>query len=109
MRITKEEILEISNTLISLKNEHETNIARSRNIMNGMLETWQSETVIAFDECLLSMTSTFNRYSQLLEDFSSTIIRMTNNSFNNDSQYANEVLVRLKIHHNSTSEPKEED
>lgn len=88
--------LNCANRLQSIKAEHEGNIAKMKALMLELDAVWKGDSETAYNECFMSMTSTFNKYSQLLEDYSATLTRVTNNTFNNDSQHASEIYASFK-------------
>ena len=95
--MSKEEALAASAKLISIKNEHEANISKMMSLMKELKAGWQADSEVAYEECFSSMTTAFNKYSQLLEDYSSTLKRVTLETFNNDSNYANQIYNNFKI------------
>lgn len=89
--------LNCASRLQSIKAEHEGNIAKMKALLAELNSVWKGDSEVAYDECFTSMTSTFNKYSQLLEDYSTTLTRVTNNTFNNDSQHASEIMSQFKV------------
>lgn len=51
------------------KGQHDEVIARLRNLVNGLNETWKGEAQAAFVANFESMRNTFNNFSNMLEDY----------------------------------------
>jgi WXG100 family type VII secretion target len=93
----KEQALNAANQLLTIQQEHEANVTKMKNLMNHLKEGWIADSAIAYEECFTSMTSTFNKYSQLLQDYSSALKRVTNNTFQNDSEHASQIYANFQM------------
>lgn len=69
IQVTPELLTSKANELRGLKQEHDDAMAKMRNLIMGINEVWKGEAQDAYIAKYESMQTTFNNFSQMLEEY----------------------------------------
>lgn len=69
IQVTPELLTSKANELRGLKQEHDDAMAKMRNLIMGINEVWRGEAQDAYIAKYESMQTTFNTFSQMLEEY----------------------------------------
>lgn len=69
IQVTPELLTSKANELRGLKQEHDDAMAKMRNLIMGINEVWRGEAQDAYIAKYESMQTTFNNFSQMLEEY----------------------------------------
>ena len=77
--------------LRGIKDEHDQAMARMRTLILGLNEIWKGEAQDAFVARYESMQSTFQNFSQMIEDYAQLMNTTAQNMQETDSQTASTI------------------
>jgi uncharacterized protein YukE len=81
--------------LATVQASHEQSIQQMRQMMDQLMSSYTADSADAYNECFTAMSRTFAMYTELIQDYSSTLQRVKDNTFTNDQAHAAEIRSRF--------------
>ena len=69
IQVTPELLMGKASEVRTLKSQHDETMAKLRNLIMGLNDTWKGEAQVAFQAKFESMQSTFTSFSEMLEGY----------------------------------------
>ncbi len=94
LNMAKTEALEIAAKIKGISTDNAAAIDAMDTVNQKLKNAWESDAQRAYEECFVAMRNKLNSYTELLEDYSNTLKKVVDGTFNTDAEYANNIRAK---------------
>lgn len=94
LKMSKPEALQIANEIKKISFDNEKAVNRMTSLNEQLRQGWDADAQRAFDECFTKMKASLSMYTDLIKDYSQTLTKVTEDTFQNDTEYSHQIRAK---------------
>ena len=88
LKMNKDEAIKIANQIKQISDANDKAIKTLTKINQDLRNGCEADSQKAYEDCFVQMKDSLAKYTELLNEYSKTLKKVTNNTFNNDTEHA---------------------